>query len=91
MQGPHLILHRVKAVPIYSMINPDTGKQEEVLCTIADMEVLKQEGWVHVLTTGHIISGTSTSGQGGGKKTSDSWKDTLRKIRDAHPHSTIDV
>ena len=86
-----MILHRVKAMPIYSMVNPETGEQEDVLCSIADMEVMKQEGWVHVLTTGTIISGTSTSGQGCGKKTSDSWKDTLRKIRDGHPGSTIDV
>ena len=78
-------------MPIYSMINPTTGEQEDVMCSIADYEVLKQEGWTPVLTTGTIIRGTSTSGQGGGNKTSDSWKDTLRNIRDKHPGSTIDV
>ena len=77
-------------MPLYDMVNPQ-GKKEEVLCSIADMEVLKLEGWIMVPTTGTIISGTSTSGQGGGNKTSDSWKDTLRRIRDNHPHSTIDV
>lgn len=77
-------------MPIYSMINPD-GEHEDVMCSIADMEVLKQEGWTMVPTTGMIITGTSTSGQGGGNKTSDSWKDTLRKIRDGNPGSTIDV
>ena len=29
-------------MPIYSMINPD-GEHEDVMCSIADMEVLKQE------------------------------------------------
>ncbi len=77
-------------MPLYDMINPQ-GEKEEVMCSIADMEVLKMEGWVMVPTTGTIIRGTSTEGQGGGKKTSDSWKDTLRNIRDKHPGSTIDV
>ena len=72
------------------MISPD-GNKEDVMCSIADMEVLKLEGWIMVPTTGMIITGTSTSGQGGGNKTSDSWKDTLRKIRDGNPGSTIDV
>ena len=77
-------------MPLYDMVAP-TGEKEEVMCSIADMEVLKQSGWVMVPTTGTIIRGVSTSGQGGGNKTSDSWKDTLRRIRDNHPHSTIDI
>ena len=77
-------------MPLYDMISPK-GEKEEVLCSIADMEVLKQEGWVMVPTTGTIIRGLSTSGQGGGNKTSGEWKDTLRKIRDGNPGSTIDV
>ena len=78
-------------MPIYSMINPDTGKQEDVLCSIADMEVLKQEGWIPVLTTPKIISGRQYSGQAGSHGTDEGWKDTLRRIRDNNPGSTIDV
>jgi len=80
-------------MPTYRMVNPETGEAEDVLCTISDMEVLKQQGWVHVLVASpnSIIRGRTHSGQGGGMHTSDSWKDTLRRIKDNHPHSTIDV
>ena len=77
----------------YLMVNPETGEAEDISCTVADMAVLKQEGWVMVFTPNRnsIIRGRTHSGQGGGMHTSDSWKDTLRKIRDDHPGSTIDV
>ena len=78
-------------MPIYSMINPDTGKQEDVLCSIADMEVLKQEGWISILTAPKIISGLQYSGNAGSHGTDEGWKDTLRRIRDNNPGSTIDV
>tara|TARA_Y100000592_G_C5442104_1_gene303991 strand:- start:1065 stop:1307 length:243 start_codon:yes stop_codon:yes gene_type:complete len=80
-------------MPQYRMVNPATGEAEDISCTIADMEVLKQEGWVHIFVPNpnSIISGRSTSGHGGGHGTDEGWKDTLRRIRDNNPHSTIDV
>ena len=75
------------------MVNPKTGEKEEVLCSIADMEAMKLEGWTLVFgaAKNSIIRGRTHSGQGGGMHTSDSWKDTLRKIKDGNPGSTIDV
>ncbi len=77
----------------YRMINPATGEAEDVSCSIADMEVLKQEGWVMVFTPNPnaIISGRERSGQGGSHGTDEGWKDNLRRIRDLNPGSTIDV
>jgi len=75
----------------YRMINPDTGEAEDITCSIADMEVLKQEGWVMVFTpnSNSIISGRDMSSHAG--RTDEGWKDTLRRIRDNNPRSTIDV
>ena len=52
----------------YRMVNPETGNAEDISCTVADMEVLKQEGWVMVFTPNpnSIISGRDHSGHGGG-------------------------
>ena len=77
----------------YSMVNPETGEAEDISCTVADMEVLKQEGWVMVFTPNpnSIIAGRDTSGQGGGHKSSQGWKDVLGRIKDNNPGSTIDV
>ena len=77
----------------YRMVNPETGNAEDISCTVADMEVLKQEGWVMVFTPNpnSIISGRDHSGQGGGHGTSDGWKDVLRRIKANTPKSTIDV
>ena len=74
------------------MKDPD-GVEHEMICSISEMEEKKKQGWTMVFTTAKnsIIRGRTHSGQGGGMHTSDSWKDTLRKIKDAHPHSTIDV
>ena len=78
---------------LYRMINPKTQEAEDITCTIADMEVMKQEGWIMVFTPGggRIISGRDTSGQGGGHKSSQGWKDVLGRIKDNNPGSTIDV
>lgn len=75
----------------YRMINPVTGQAEDITCTVADMEVLKQEGWVMVFTPNpnSIISGRDMSSHAG--RTDEGWKDTLRRIRDNNPGSTIDV
>ena len=77
----------------YLMVNPETGEAEDITCTVADMEVLKQCGWVMVFTPNpnSIIAGRDTSGQGGGHGTDDGWKDTLRRIKANNPGSTIDV
>jgi hypothetical protein len=77
----------------YRMINPTSSEPEDIECSVADMEVLKQEGWKMVFTPNRnsIISGRDTSGHGGGHGTDEGWKDNLRRIRDLNPHSTIDV
>ena len=77
----------------YRMVNPETGKAEDISCTVSDREVLKQEGGVMVFTPNpnSIISGRDHSGQGGGHGTSDGWKDVLRRIKANNPKSTIDV
>lgn len=80
-------------MPRYRMVNPETGEPEDISCTIAEMEAMKTQGWVTVFVPNpnSIISGRDTSGHGGGHGTDEGWKDTLRRIRDNNPHSTIDV
>ena len=77
----------------YRMINPNTGETEDLDCTVADMEVLKQEGWTMVFTPNKnsIISGRTWSGNAGGNQTSDVFKDRMREIAKSHPHGNIDV
>ena len=79
-------------MPTYDMRDPD-GVEHELLCTIAEMEEKKKQGWTMVFGTAKnsIIRGRTHSGQGGGMHTSSEWKDSLRRIRDNHPGSTIDV
>ena len=79
-------------MPRYRMRDKD-GVEHDIACTIAEMEELKTQGWetVFVPNPNSIISGRDMSGHGGGHATSDGWKDTLRRIRDNNPHSTIDV
>ena len=77
----------------YRMINPKTGEAEDVTATVADMLTLKAEGWVMVFVPNKnsIIAGRDTSGQGGGHKSSQGWKDVLGRIKDNNAGSTIDV
>jgi len=77
----------------YRMVNPETGEAEDITATVADMLTLKAEGWVMVFTPNpnSIIAGRDTSGQGGGHKSSQGWKDVLGRIKDNNPGSTIDV
>lgn len=79
-------------MPTYDMKDP-SGVEHEFICTIAEMEEKKKQGWTNLIVSAKnsIIRGRTHSGQGGGMHTSNEWKDTLRKIKDAHPHSTIDV
>ena len=75
------------------MVNPKTGEAEDVTATVADMLTLKAEGWVMVFVPNKnsIIAGRDTSGQGGGHKSSQGWKDVLQNIKDKNAGSTIDV
>ena len=75
-------------MPTYIMKDPE-GVEHEFMCSIADMEKKKEEGWTMVFRpaknnlighTGEILSHTD-----------DGWKDTLRRIRDNNPHSDIEV
>ena len=77
----------------YRMVNPKTGEAEDVTATVADMLTLKAEGWVMIFTPNKnsIIAGRDTSGQGGGHKSSQAWKDVLGRIKDNNAGSTIDV
>ena len=69
-------------MPTYDMKDPE-GVEHEVLCSIADMEKKKEEGWTMIFKpaknnlighTGDIISHTSSG-----------WNDVLGKIKEAHP------
>ena len=75
-------------MPSYTMKDPD-GVEHDILCTIAEMEEKKEQGWVMVFKptknnfighTGDVISHTP-----------DSWKDQLRRIKANNPGSTIDT
>ena len=75
-------------MPTYDMKDPE-GVEHEVLCSIADMEKKKEEGWTMIFKpaknnlighTGDIIGHTS---QG--------WRDTLRRIKANSPGSDIDT
>ena len=75
------------------MIKPKTQEAEDISCTKADMEVMKQEGWIMVFTPNKnsIISGREMSGQSGSYGSDEGWKDTLRRIKANNFGSTIDI
>jgi len=79
-------------MPTYDMKDPD-GVEHELLCTIAEMEEKKKQGWTMIFAPAknNIIRGRTHSGQGGGMHTSQEWKDSLQRIKDNHPGSTIDI
>ena len=75
-------------MPSYTMKDPD-GVEHDLLCSIAEMEEKKEQGWrVKFLApknnlighTGDIISHTS-----------DDWKDVLKNIKDKSPGSDIQI
>ena len=75
-------------MPSYTMKDPE-GVEHDMLCTIADMEQKKEEGWTMVFSppknnlighTGDIISHTS-----------DGWKEVLQKIKSKSPGSDIEI
>ena len=65
------------------------GVEHDILCSIAEMEEKKNQGWVMVFKppknnlighTGDIISHTS-----------DGWKEVLQKIKSKSPGSDIEI
>ena len=75
-------------MPSYTMKDPE-GVEHDIICSIADMERKKVEGWRMVFSppknnlighTGDIISHTS-----------DDWKDVLKNIKDKSPGSNIEI
>ena len=75
-------------MPSYTMKNPE-GIEHDMICTIADMEQKKEEGWTMVFSppknnlighTGDVISHTS-----------DGWKEVLQKIKSKSPGSDIEI
>ena len=75
-------------MPSYTMKDPD-GVEHDLLCTIAEMEEKKEEGWTMVFSppknnlighTGDVISHTS-----------DGWKEVLQKIKSKSPGSDIEI
>ena len=75
-------------MPSYTMKNLE-GIEHDMICTIADMEQKKEEGWTMVFSppknnlighTGDVISHTS-----------DGWKEVLQKIKSKSPGSDIEI
>ena len=75
-------------MPSYTMKDPD-GIEHDMICTIAEMEQKKEEGWTMVFSppknnlighTGDVISHTS-----------DGWKEVLQKIKSKSPGSDIEI
>ena len=75
-------------MPSYTMKDPD-GVEHDLLCTIAEMEEKKEQGWRNIFQppknnlighTGDVISHTS-----------EGWKEVLKNIRDKNPGSTIEI
>ena len=71
------------------MKDPEHGVEHDILCSIAEMEEKKEQGWVMVFKppknnlighTGDIISHTS-----------DGWKEVLQKVKDKNIGSTIEI
>ena len=65
------------------------GVEHDILCSIAEMEEKKEQGWVMVFKppknnlighTGDVISHTS-----------DGWKEVLQKVKDKNIGSTIEI
>ena len=75
-------------MPSYTMKDSE-GIEHDMICTIADMEKKKEEGWTMVFSppknnlighTGDVISHTS-----------DGWKEVLQKIKSKSPGSDIEI
>ena len=75
-------------MPSYTMKDPD-GVEHDMICSIAEMEEKKEQGWRNVFQppknnlighTGDVISHTS-----------DGWKEVLQKIKSKSPGSDIEI
>ena len=75
-------------MPTYVMKDPD-GMEHQFICSIADMEKKKEEGWTTVFSppknslighTGDVISHTSSG-----------WNDVLKEIKSKNRGSTIET
>ena len=75
-------------MPSYTMKDPD-GVEHDMICSIADMEEKKEQGWRNVFQppknnlighTGDVISHTS-----------DGWREVLQKIKSKSPGSDIEI
>ena len=73
-------------MPSYTMKDPD-GVEHDMICSIADMEEKKEQGWRNVFQppknnlighTGDVLSHTS-----------EDWNSVLKNIKSHHPGSTI--
>ena len=75
-------------MPTYTMKDPD-GVEHDMICTIAEMEEKKEQGWRYIFQppknnlighTGDVISHTS-----------DGWKEVLQKIKSKSSGSDIEI
>ena len=73
-------------MPSYTMKDPD-GVEHDIICTIAEMEQKKEEGWSMVFMPSKIVSIRDTWR----RHTDDGWKDVLRTIKSNNPGSDLDI
>ena len=73
-------------MPSYTMKDPD-GVEQDIICTISEMEQKKEEGWRMVFMPSKIVSIRDTWR----RHTDDGWKDVLRTIKSNNPGSDLDI
>jgi len=65
-------------MPTYTMINKETGEEQDMVLSFAERDDLLSKGnHTQKLTTAKIVSGIG----GTARLTSDGWKDKLREIK----------
>ena len=73
-------------MPSYTMKDPD-GVEQDIVCTISEMEQKKEEGWSMVFMPSKIVSIRDTWR----RHTDDGLKDVLRTIKSNNPGSDLDI